>query len=214
MAFRAPDFSKPVLKHTNHLPHWEQDGVTCFITFRLADSIPGEELDQWMSERNTWLEVHGLAHAWEVDWLPDHQRQEFHERFTARFHAWLDSGEGECLLQQEECADSVASALRHFDGERYELESFVVMPNHVHVLVTPRKGEKLSGITHSWKSYTAHKINKHLGRQGTLWQKESYDHLVRHQEQFHHYRRYIHANPSKARLSEAEFVWWDASGVP
>jgi putative transposase len=106
----------------------------------------------------------------------------------------------------------VAGALRHFDGARYELESFVVMPNHVHVLVTPREGEKLSEITHSWKSYTAHKINDHLGRDGTLWQKESYDHLVR--KQFHHYRRYVHANPSKARLSEGEFVWWDANGVP
>jgi REP element-mobilizing transposase RayT len=107
---------------------------------------------------------------------------------------------------------ALGKTLRFFDGERYALEAFVVMPNHVHVLVTPREEHGLSEILHSWKSYSAKEINKLVSRGGMLWQKESYDHLVRSEEQFAHYRRYIRENPIKARLREGDFLWWDALG--
>jgi REP-associated tyrosine transposase len=214
MAFRALDFTKDVVCYRSHLPHWRQQSVTGFVTFRLADSVPKDKLDQWMDERDCWLKAHGLATPDSVEALPDSRRHEYHRRFTVRFHEWLDAGHGACVLRRAECARVVADSLRYFDEKRHALEAFAVMPNHVHVLVTPHEGVNLTELLHSWKSYTAHEINKLLVRRGTLWQKESYDHLVRSEEQFHHYRRYIRDNPVKAKLREGEFAWWDALGEP
>ncbi len=72
----------------------------------------------------------------------------------------------------------VAAALAHFQATRYLLREWVIMPNHVHAVVTPLAGYELSDILHSWKSYSAHQINQQLGRTGQLWQKESFDHIL------------------------------------
>jgi REP element-mobilizing transposase RayT len=88
----------------------------------------------------------------------------------------------------------VESTLRYFDGARYELRDHVVMPNHVHVIVTPFGEHLLSSIIHSWKSFTAHKINEILHRHGAFWQKESFDHIVRSSESLGKFREYIEAN--------------------
>ncbi len=72
------------------------------------------------------------------------------------------------------------------------------MPNHVHVLVRPYETYGLKAILQAWKSFTAHAINKHMGRRGPLWQKESFDHIVRSAAQLERSRQYIRANPEKA----------------
>ncbi len=77
------------------------------------------------------------------------------------------------------------------------------MPNHVHVLVSPLPGFNLKDILHSWKSYSAHQINKHLGKSGALWKQESYDHIVRNQDELTRIRKYIRNNPNKAGLGVA-----------
>ena len=92
----------------------------------------------------------------------------------------------------------VVDALRAFDRQRYRLDQWVVMPNHVHALVTPHEGYRLKRILQGWKSFTAHAINSHLGRHGQLWQRESFDHLVRSADHLERFRRYIRANPPKA----------------
>src|SRR5206468_4122244 len=83
---------------------------------------------------------------------------------------------------------------RHDGGTKYRLEDFIVMPNHVHVLVSPLDKHTLSEITQAWKSTAAHRINKLLGRAGTFWQKESFDHIVRSAEQAEKFREYIQEN--------------------
>ena len=111
----------------------------------------------------------------------------------------LHAGSGACVLRDPQNADVVRGALRHFDGERYALDEFVVMPNHVHVLVKPLAGNGLADILHSWKSYTANQLNRRLGRTGQLWQHESFDHLVRNEAAMEAIRRYIRENPKVAR---------------
>ena len=135
------------------LPHWRQDGVTYFVTFRLGDSIPQAQLKSWMREREEWLLAHPEPHD-------PTTRKEYYERFQARLEKWLDAGYGSCVLEIPESRDRVVEALAHFDGDRYRLHEFVVMPNHVHVLVTPHGAHELSAILHSWKSYTAKQILK------------------------------------------------------
>ncbi len=176
-----------------NLPHWTQDECTYFITFRLADSIAQSHLKNYEELREKWKEHHQPPYS-----KKDQKR--FEELFSKQIDGWLDEGAGSCCLREKELAAHVAETLQLFDGERYELDEWVVMPNHVHVLVRPFPRFKLSTILHTWKSYSAHAINKKMNRNGPLWQPESYDHIVRNQEGLVRIRNYIRQNPEKAGL--------------
>src|SRR5207302_565996 len=140
---------------------------------------------------------------------------EYQKRFRDAREEWLDQGHGGCILRHSQIAATVADSLRHFDGVRYALDSFVVMPNHVHVLVQPHEDNALSEILHSWKSFSAKAINKFRERPGIVWQDENYDRMVRDFEELERYRDYIKENPVAAKLDEGEFIlelWEDAAG--
>jgi REP element-mobilizing transposase RayT len=168
------------------------------VTFRLADSIPLDRLQELNTARQAWLAQHTRP-------LSPEQWGQYHTLFSERVERWLDDHTGACYLARPECADVVAEALNFFAGQRYELDYWVIMPNHVHVLVMPVPPHSLSAILHSWKSFTSHKLNKLLGRDGTLWQKESFDHVVRSEPQLTKLRGYIVENAAgagvRARLS-------------
>ena len=195
------------------LPHWRQEGVTYFVTWRLADSLPQNKLQQLQAERDAWLGTHGIESSKKVESLPDDQRQEYHRLFTARVHQWLDSGLGGCELREPWCAQIVADSLRHFDGQRYTLDVFVIMPNHVHALVAPLNEWRLDQILHSWKGFSASAINKRLQRKGTFWLEETWDHIVRSTAQLEHFRSYIQENPIKGRLPQGEFIVGCGTGL-
>jgi type I restriction enzyme R subunit len=128
--------------------------------------------------------------------------------------AYLDRGCGACVLKRPAVARIVADNLRHFDGQRYQLGDFVVMPNHVHLLVCLLGRTDLEQQCYSWKKYTATKINRALGQRGRFWHEESFDHLVRSPEEFEHLRRYIVDNPKEAHLREGEYLLWQYSERP
>jgi valyl-tRNA synthetase len=180
-----------------NLPHWQQSGKTYFVTFRLADSIPATKLSELESERESWIKHN--PEPW-----TDAQRKAYYERFSARLDDWLDAGAGSCVLKNPGAAKIVADALKHFDGRRYKLGAWVIMPNHVHAIVTPLQGYALGEILHSWKSYMAHEVNKLLGRTGQLWQHESYDHIVRNERALFRIEEYITRNPLKAGIEVAQ----------
>jgi Rad3-related DNA helicase/REP element-mobilizing transposase RayT len=205
LPFTPFDPAAPVGKSQRHLPHWRQDGCTYFVTFRLADSIPKEKLVRWQVEQHEWLRRHPEPRT------AEHER-EYAELFAERFHQWLDEGLGECWLRQPAIAQTVEQALRCFDGQRYWLGQFVVMPNHVHCLVRPLGENTLSQILHSWKSFSAKQINAALGREGKVWQDESFDCIVRDEAQMEQFSAYVRENPLKARLKEGTFrVGWGTS---
>ena len=93
-------------------------------------------------------------------------------------------------LARSELSELVESVLQYFNNERYKLLDHVVMPNHVHVIVTPFGEHLLSSIVHTWKSFAAHRINDALNRRGAFWQKESFDHIVRSVESLEKFREY------------------------
>jgi len=206
MSFKPFDPHGELETYQHHLPHWRQKGVTYFITMRLADSIPQSKLREWEHDRRCWLQANGCGNHDAFQQLPEKLRNEFHRRFTQKFHAWLDAGYGACWLRRPDAAQIVSEALRYFAGSRYALGDFVVMPNHLHALISPVPGHELKNITHSWKSFTAKQINRLLNHTGRFWQAESYDHIVRSVEQLEHYRQYIADNPIKARLKEGEYL--------
>jgi putative DNA methylase len=174
--------------HRTRLPHWEAGEAPQHIIFRLADSLPTHLLAQWEEE---------LRH------LPETRRNA--ER-RQRIEQALDAGHGSCLLRDPALAQIVEDALLHFDGLRYRLHEWAVMPNHVHVLVTPLHGYSLSSIVHSWKSYTAKAINRVRGSSGPVWQEDYFDRMVRDETHFAHVAAYVRENPQRAGLPEDLWV--------
>ena len=204
MEFQAFDPDGEVQISRQNLPHWRQEGVTYFVTARLADSIPWSRIAQWKEQRETWIRAHGLRDTSETRTLPETAQREFQRTFTKKWHDWLDAGEGDCVLRHPEIATLVVEQLIKGHPDKYVLDAWVVMPNHIHTLITPVTQE-LSQIVQRWKGASARFINSRLGRTGTLWQAEAFDHIVRSTEQLDHFRRYIAENPVKAGLMPGEF---------
>ena len=196
-----------------NLPHWYQPGVTYFITFRTVDSLPKEVAELWHRRRNDWLlrqKINPHATNWPaaLRCLSDRLQREFHGTFSREFLEHLDKGHGACVLRRRELADIVANSLRHFDGERYLLGDFVVMPNHVHLLVGLLGTTEMEAQCYSWKKFTATQINRERKQTGEFWQSESFDHLVRSPEQLERFQRYIADNGSEVGLRDGEYLHW------
>ena len=187
--FYDPKAGKEVYRR--HLPHWNQAGRIYFVTFRLADSIPASRAAELRQQRQAWRKTHAMPYG-------PAEQHEYQTLFSGQIERWLDQCAGCCLLADTQCAQIVIDALMAFDQQRYDLDHWVVMPNHVHMLVKPYEGYALKAILQTWKSFTAHAINKHLGRHERLWQRESFDHIVRSAAHLERFRRYIRANPEKA----------------
>ncbi len=193
------------------LPHWVQPGVVCFITWRTDDSIPPTVLEEWRHERRMWLRPHQinpLASDWrrQLQGLDSPAQTEFYQHFSLRWHNELDKCHGACTLRDRSNAEIIANSLHHFDGDRYELTDFVVMPNHIHLLAAFPAEDSMLAQCESWKHDTAHQINHRLGTSGRFWQQDGFDHLVRSLEQFEHFRRYIARNGIKAKLSSSDYL--------
>jgi len=153
-----------------HLPHWRQPGATYFVTFRLADSLPASKLRELRAIRSEWERKYGNS-------MDDAAWHKLAKSLAEKLEYWLDQGMGSCLLRERPHGDTVTEALYHFDGNRYHLGCFVVMPNHVHLIVRPfdQEDDSLERILQSWKRHAAMKINRRSSRTGPLWQQESYD---------------------------------------
>src|SRR5262245_28511437 len=213
LPFRFFDPQEDRLVVERRLPHWSQPGTLGFLTWRTWDSLPLEVLESWVAARDSWLARHGIdpkEESWKAQLgrLPLAAQREFHNQLSARWEAALDECHGACVLRRPELAKIVAESLRHFDRDRYLLTDFVVMPNHVHVLVAFPDAEQVLKQCDSWKHYTAFKINAALGRRGRFWQVDGFDHLVRSPEQLEYLRAYIADNPRRANLQRGEFLHW------
>ena len=174
---------KPIERRQGaNLPHWTREGATYFVTFRLADSLPTSAIERLREESAL------LDRQFKQGRRPM-TPEELIRRAQLKSEAYLkllDEGYGECYMRNDRVAEIVATGLKHFDGQRYRLWAWCIMPNHVHVVFQPSGDFSLSSILHSWKSYTAKQANKVLGRTGAFWQVESYDHLVRNDADFDH----------------------------
>jgi putative transposase len=213
----APNF-KPFNPHEEvqvyrrHLPHWRQKGATYFVTFRLADSIPKAILLQWRDERELWLKAHGIygdlpegEKTKRYTAIPEKERKRVERADARKLHIELDRCHGCCLLRSQDNAEGLHQAVLHFLGDRCWVGDFIIMPNHVHLLVQPTKGHPLEEWLQSVKSYAARRFNKQAMGEGKVFQQESYDRIVRTRAELGAYRKYIANNGVKARLKESDF---------
>jgi REP element-mobilizing transposase RayT len=191
--FNRFENKRPASIKRRHLPHWTQDGATYFVTFRLKDSVPSEVLQQWQKEKTELLSK-----------ITSPENKESIEEASAlaqsRFEERIDEGYGSCILRDAAVADEMERCLRHFDGQRYTLGSYVIMPNHVHALVRPLADHTLSETLQGWKSVSAHNVKKLKGSAELVWLDESFDHLVRDEQHLEQFAAYIAQNPVRAHL--------------
>jgi REP element-mobilizing transposase RayT len=135
-----------------------------------------------------------------------------------RIEQWLDAGMGCCALRHAEMASQMLDALRHFDGQRYRLIAWCIMPNHVHVLM--ETFAPIARIVQGWKSVTARWAlarNEELGLgipdSKRLWMRDYWDRYLRNDGHFESVVLYIHQNPVNAGLCERAEDWpWSSAG--
>ena len=174
-----------------YLPHYDKPGTLQMVTFRLADAMPAAR-----------------RHEWEALIKIEDDREQ-----RTKLEAYLDLGHGQCVLKNPRAAVAVEEVLLRFDGQRYRLAAWVVMPNHVHVLVELWT-MPIAQLLKAWKGASAHAVNLVLGSSGTLWQREYWDRYIRDEAHFGKARRYIESNPVKAGLSRAAAEWPFSSANP
>jgi putative DNA methylase len=190
MDSQNPQAKKPVGWHSRgYLLHYDGGELAQFITFRLSDSIPLGVIEQWKQELLP---------------EPNDQRE---VQLRRRVELYLDQGHGACFLRDAQIATIIEEALFHFDGQRYRLLFWVVMPNHLHLLLTPCPGHSISDILHSLKSFTSQMANRKLRRQGKFWQEDYFDRYIRDGKHFADVVAYIESNPVKAGLCSEPKDW-------
>jgi len=198
-----PRFGTVLIRDRGYLPHWEEEGATYFVTFRLAGSLPKSLFDRIDSEKRAILTTaKQLNRKLSIDEAKKLQRIS-----AVLIEHSLDQGGGACFLRKKVIAELVRTTLVHFENTRYRLFAWCIMPNHVHVVFKALPGHTLSEIVHSWKSYTANTANQMLARTGAFWQREYYDHLIRDQGELERAICYVARNPEKANLKDWPWVW-------
>jgi len=199
--------NKPGWHSRGYLPHCDVEGLIQHISFHLADSLPKSALDRLESS---------------IEEMPDDEKK---RQRRQRYETLLDAGHGGCVLGKPEAAKIVEGALLHFDGARYRLLAWVIMPNHVHALIEPLPGFSVGRLVQSLKSFTARRINLLVadgskrqecragarrsqdGRSRALWQRDYWDRYIRNERHLLTAIRYIEENPVASGLAGAAEEW-------
>ena len=172
-----------------YLPHFDGLEIPQFITFHLADSIPHKVIQRWQEE------------------LKSVKGEQQRSLLRRRVEKYLDQGYGETFLKDTRVAGMVQNSMLKFEGLRYRLFAWVVMPNHVHSLMTRFEEYELKDLVQSLKSYTAHEANKLLRREGKFWIDDYFDRYIRNEKHFYKTIEYIENNPVKAGLCAKPSDW-------
>lgn len=184
-----------------YLPHLDNPRLVQMVTYRLADSMPAQLLDRWRQE----LELPGSDARDPATDKPEQQHRR--RRYLERIENYLDQGHGECLLRNPQIASLVEQSLLHFHGSRYWLFSWVIMPNHVHLVVRTADSVPLHKVVQGWKSFTAKQANDVLRRGGRFWQRDYHDRFIRDDAHLERAMNYVHGNPVKAGLVGDAVEW-------
>jgi REP element-mobilizing transposase RayT len=179
--FAPMEQSHKLWHRRGYLPHFDQGAVVQAITFRLADSLPREFYES-LASRTPTVRSQG-------------------------FETHMDQGRGACILADPDYAKIVQGVLNHFDGERYRLLAWVIMPNHVHSVVEQIPGHRLGDVVRSWKNYSARRINALSNKSGAVWAPDYFDRFIRNEDHLANAIRYVEDNPVKAGLVSNPAEW-------
>lgn len=176
------------------LPHFDIGSRYQMITYRLNDSLPAEVLTYLREKESDNIE------------------------YRKKIEKLIDAGYGSCLLKEPAVAEMIIENWIFFDKKKYDLIAYVVMPNHVHVMIKMYLEAPLSKIIHSWKSYTSKKFNSVLKNENkdisdVKWEHDYWDRYIRDENHFVSAVDYIHNNPVKAGLCKLPEDWHYSSSL-
>ncbi|OGU34170.1 MAG: hypothetical protein A2068_02660 [Ignavibacteria bacterium GWB2_35_6b] len=182
--------------HRRNLPHIYIPERTYFITFRLKGSLPQNIINKLRSNADRLSALQSVRYKEE-------------KRFFKNYDDYLNKAQhGPTYLKNKEIAQIVFDAIKYRDNKEYKVICFCIMPNHVHLMFMQLENSKtISQIMQSLKWYTAREASKILNRSGSFWQAESYDHIVRDEDEYYRIIKYILNNPVKAGLVEKWDDW-------
>jgi hypothetical protein len=180
--------------HGSTLPHWQQDHCPQFITFRERDSLPQKMLKQWQMEKESWLAKNPEPHD-------EATLREYRNLFTKPIEDALDRGMGSCHFKSSSNRDILEEVLMHSQGEKVEHLSWVIMPNHVHLLCRPL--QPINQLIKIWKGVSARKIGK-----GFIWQANYRDTMIRNERHLYRVIHYIRENPQ--HLPQGDYTLWES----
>ncbi len=190
---RGPPAPNSPWHSPGYIPHFDAGGVVQSLSIRLHDSVPAELVVRWRAE-------HAGA------------KPRTNRALLQRIDGYEDSGFGSCYLRDPQVAELVENTLLHFDAQRYRLFEWCIMPNHVHALFETLAGHPMSAVVQSWKSFTARRANRLLGRRGAFWAPDYFDRFVRDGRHFDAAKQYIRANPVEAGLCASANQWrWSSA---
>jgi len=188
--------------YKRNLPHYQVENGIYAITFRLAGTLPKHVIDELKQDKQTYTET--------LDKLKFNEKAEYKKEFGRNYYQKFDKylnsvNVAPHWLTNPDIAGTIIDVLRFNDKKKYTLIAFCIMPNHVHLIISPMSKDtdnlfSLSEIMHSIKTYSAKKCNEILSRTGQFWHHESYDHLIRDYDDFSYHLKYIWDNPLKAGL--------------
>jgi REP element-mobilizing transposase RayT len=198
--------------YRRNLPHYQTSEGVYSVVFRLYGSLPKDVVLQMQDE------LRQQVNAIRKDSSTADQIASLYEKHFRKFDFLLDrSVSGSAWLSTEPVARIVSDALRYWDGIRFTLICYCIMPNHVHLIISLKetadvrdsKDKKyiLTDILHSIKRFSAHRANAYLKRKGIFWQHESYDHIIRDSEELRRSVEYVVNNPVEAGLTERWEDW-------
>ncbi|HRY83218.1 MAG TPA: hypothetical protein P5533_01145 [Candidatus Cloacimonadota bacterium] len=199
---------------SRNLPHKFSPDRAVFITYRVKFTLPAIVVTELNQRKTEWYQ--------KLQTIAESEKAEYLRTKDARVFLWFDELISKAdgvpkTLQRKDITDIIADSFRHFDGLRYHLLAYCIMPNHVHVLIDPAIHEDgdiypISHVTYTWKRFTATAINRVLTKSGSFWQQESYDHLIRDADEFDRVLGYLIDNPVKAGLVN-DWTEWSGTWV-
>lgn len=183
------------IKSSGFLPHWNQSGKIQFVTFRLIDSLPQIKIHELSELKKHFITQHPLP--WN-----NNEEIEFWKLISPFEAKLLDEGYGSCMLKKPALRKIVSDSIRYFDGIKYNLIAYVIMPNHVHVLFHFVENNTIESVMHSIKSYTSKLINRITLHSGSIWMKEYFDRIIRNERHLQSCINYILGNPKNLKSGD------------
>lgn len=185
-----------IISTSGNLPHWHQEGKIQFVTFRLFDSLPQSRLEELKLMIAKFKSNH--PEPWDAE-----TKRSYRHLVGPAEERLLDNGYGCCVLRNPATSQILIDIIDSCRFSLCDILSYVIMPNHVHMLILPRPEVRLHTVTSRIKGASARLINESIGRSGALWMKESFDHIVRSESQLKYYLAYIKHNPKHLPESSA-----------
>ncbi|MBN2843257.1 MAG: transposase [Sedimentisphaerales bacterium] len=163
----------------------QENGKMFFVTFRLADAIADNDINLLQVARQQWLAVH-------IPPFSEEEQYAFETMFNSRLENWLDMARGGCILRRPECMSILVDKICYYDQDKYQMDHWVITPNHVHALLIPRGDNTVNSIVQEWKLQSANEINSYTGFVGShLWHYENTTRPVNSESQLQNWRNYI-----------------------